>query len=97
MGGRFLQATAIGHRLETTMDASGRLVVPKAGREAAGLVAGMPLVISVTEAGIEIAPAPRAVRTVRRSKLTVAVALETPPPLSTRMVKETQTRVRRDR
>ena len=42
------------------MDAAGRLVVPKAIREAAGLVAGMPLAITVSEGRIEIAPAPRA-------------------------------------
>ncbi len=79
------------------MDASGRLVVPKAVREAAGLVAGMPLSIVATEGGIEITPAPRAVRIVDRGRLTVAVPLEAGPSLSTRAVRATQTLVRRER
>jgi AbrB family looped-hinge helix DNA binding protein len=83
--------------IETSIDASGRLVVPKAIREAAGLVAGVPLSIRVTESGIEIAPAPRAVRTVRRGRLTVAVPLDAGPALTTRAVRATQTRVRRER
>jgi AbrB family looped-hinge helix DNA binding protein len=83
--------------IETTMDTSGRLVVPKAVREAAGLVAGMPLAITVTEGGIEISPAPRAVRVVRRGRLTVAVPLAAGPVLSTRAVRKTQVLARRER
>jgi AbrB family looped-hinge helix DNA binding protein len=83
--------------VKTTMDASGRLVVPKAVREAAGLQAGAPLSITVTATGIEIAPAPRAVRAVRRGRLTVAVPLESGPPLSTAAVRDTQAAVRRER
>lgn len=82
---------------ETTMDASGRLVVPKALREAAGLLAGAPLSITVTAAGIEISPAPRAVRTVRRGRLTVALPLEPGPALSAATVRKTQELVRRER
>lgn len=81
--------------IETTMDASGRLVLPKAVREAAGLEAGMPLAITVNEGRIEIEPAPRAVKTVRRGRLTVAVALADRPKLSARTVRETQAAVRR--
>lgn len=83
--------------IETTMDASGRLVLPKAVREAAGLEAGMPLAITVNEGRIEIEPAPRAVKTVRRGRLTVAVALTGRPALSARTVRETQSVVRRER
>jgi AbrB family looped-hinge helix DNA binding protein len=83
--------------IEISMDAAGRLVVPKAIREAAGLVAGEPLAITVTEGGVEIAPAPRAIRTVRRGRLTIAVPLEEGPPLSTRTVRKTQSAVRRER
>lgn len=79
------------------MDAAGRLVVPKTIRAAAGFVPGEPLAITVTDAGIEIAPAPRAIRTVRRGRLTVAVAVESGPPLSTRTVRATQSAVRRER
>lgn len=83
--------------IETTMDASGRLVLPKAVREAAGLEAGMPLAITVNEGRIEIEPAPRAVKTVRRGRLTVAFALAEQPKLSARTVRDTQTTVRRKR
>ncbi len=83
--------------IETTMDSAGRLVVPKAIREAAGLVAGQPLAISVTAGGIEIAPAPRAIRAVRKGRLTVAVPLEEGPSLSRETVRATQAVVRRER
>ncbi|MEO8196179.1 MAG: AbrB/MazE/SpoVT family DNA-binding domain-containing protein [Thermoanaerobaculia bacterium] len=80
-----------------TMDASGRLVLPKAVREAAGLEAGMPLAISVNDGRIEIEPAPRAVKTVRRGRFAIAVALEEGPTLTARTVRETQSVVRRER
>lgn len=83
--------------IETAMDASGRLVLPRAIREAAGLEAGMPLSITVHDGKIEIEPAPRAVQTVRRGRLTVAVALAEQPQLSARAVRETQSAVRRER
>lgn len=87
----------MGNTIESTIDAAGRLVLPKALREAAGLVAGMPLAIRLTEGGIEIAPAPRAVQTVKRGRLAVAQPLAPGPPLSTKTVTETQNRVRRER
>lgn len=83
--------------IETAMDASGRLVLPRAIREAAGLEAGMPLSITVNDGRIEIEPAPRAVKTVRRGRLTVAVALEEGPSLSAQTVRNTQSSVRRER
>lgn len=79
------------------MDASGRLVLPKVVREAAGLAAGMPLAVTVIDGKIEIEPAPRPVKTVRRGRLTVAVPVEAGPELSTRTVRETQAAVRRER
>lgn len=79
------------------MDASGRLVLPKSVREAAGLEAGMPLAITVNEGRIEIEPAPRAVTTVRRGRLTVAVAIAGGPKLTARTVRQTQSAVRRER
>lgn len=83
--------------IKTAMDASGRLVLPRAIREAAGLEAGMPLSISVNDGRIEIEPAPRAVKTVRRGRLAVAVALAEQPKLSARAVRETQAEVRKER
>lgn len=83
--------------MEVTIDASGRLVLPKAVREAAGLEAGMALAITVNDGRIEIEPAPRAVKAVRRGRLTVAVPVDTGPALSARTVRATQAAVRRER
>ena len=41
----------------TTMDAAGRLVLPKAIRERAQLVAGRPLEVRVVDGRVEIEPA----------------------------------------
>ncbi len=83
--------------IETTIDASGRLVLPKAVREAAGLEPGMRLAITVSDGRVAIEPAPRAVRTVRRGRLTVAVPVAAGSPLSSRTVRTTQSLVRRER
>ena len=79
------------------MDTAGRLVVPKEIRRTAGLLPGMPLAITLTDGGIEIAPLPRQVRTVRRGKLTVAEPIEEGPRLTAETVRETQSIVRRRR
>ena len=57
----------------------------------------MPLSITVNEGRIEIEPAPRAVKVVRRGRLTVAVPLVEQPKLSARAVRTTQSAVRRAR
>lgn len=58
--------------IETTMDKAGRLVLPKAVREAAGFAPGMPLRVSVRDGRVEIEPAPREVRVVDRGAFRVA-------------------------
>jgi AbrB family looped-hinge helix DNA binding protein len=55
-----------------TIDAAGRLVVPKSIREAAGLRPGMPLAISFRDGRIEIEPAPLEVRVVKRRGFRIA-------------------------
>jgi len=72
----------------TTMDHAGRLVLPKAIREGAGLVPDTPLSISVDDGRILIEPAPLAVRLVRKGRLTVAVPLESVEPLLDDAVRE---------
>jgi AbrB family looped-hinge helix DNA binding protein len=60
----------------TTIDAAGRLVVPKEIREQANLGPDTPLRIRFTDGRIEIEPEPRAVRILRKGRLAVAVPLE---------------------
>ena len=81
--------------IETTIDGAGRLVIPRSVREEAGLKPGMRLRVRVAEGVVEIAPAPRRVRLVRRGSLTVAVAAESGPALSARTVRATREAVRR--
>ena len=55
--------------MRTTIDKAGRVVIPAAARERAGLVPGTELRISVDELGLRlerVAPAPRLVRVGRR-------------------------------
>jgi len=67
--------------IETTIDSSGRLVLPKAVRDEAGIEPGMTLRLWVHEGKIEIEPAPRDVRIVQKGHLWIAVPLEEGPPL----------------
>jgi AbrB family looped-hinge helix DNA binding protein len=58
--------------IETTIDAAGRIVVPKAIRQQAGLEPGTVLTVRLCEGRIEIEPAPRDVRIVVEGSLCVA-------------------------
>lgn len=63
--------------MRTTIDAAGRLVVPKALRRAARLLPGSEVEVRLADGGrIEIEPAPARVRLERRGGLLVAVLLE---------------------
>lgn len=64
--------------MKTTMDAAGRLVIPKPIRSAAGLKAGMELEIECRDGKIEIEPAHIPVRLVRKGSVLVAHAAEAP-------------------
>lgn len=81
--------------MKTTIDAAGRLVVPKKIREEAGISAGSELTIRVADGVIEIEPAPLEVRLVRRRGLTVAVPRRKVPPLTEERVAATLARIRR--
>ena len=78
--------------VQTTIDSAGRLVLPKAVRDEAGILPGMPLRITVHEGRVEIEPAPREVRVVRKGPLQVAFPVEQGPALTTATVE----RVRRE-
>jgi AbrB family looped-hinge helix DNA binding protein len=52
--------------MRTTMDAAGRIVIPKAVRDAAGLRPGEPLQVAERDGRVEIEPAGSRVRLVER-------------------------------
>lgn len=81
--------------MKTTIDRSGRLVVPKSIREAAGILPGSELTIRVADGRIEIEPAPLEVRLVKRGTLTVAVPRKRVVPLTPDVVGRTLDRLRR--
>ncbi len=82
--------------MKTTIDAAGRLVVPKALRQALGLKSGQALEIHAGDGRLEIEIAPTPMRLKRRGKGVVAVPLSGEmPPLTSEMVRDTLERVRR--
>lgn len=78
----------------TTMDAAGRLVIPKPIRQRAGLRPGQPLDVSLHDGKVEIEPAPVAVRIEMRGRVAVAVPEEPLPPLTAEEVEATRRQLR---
>lgn len=62
--------------MKTTIDAAGRLVIPKEIRREAGLQPGMELEVCVRDGRIEIEPVSVPIRLERRGHLLVAVLEE---------------------
>jgi AbrB family looped-hinge helix DNA binding protein len=83
--------------MKTTIDATGRLVIPKEIRREAGLKPGMSLEVRWAEGRIEIAPTPLPVKLVRRGRLLVAVPQEDVTPLTVETVERTRAAIRRER
>jgi AbrB family looped-hinge helix DNA binding protein len=81
--------------MRATIDAAGRIVVPKPLRQALGLRAGQPLEIRVGDGRLEIEIAPTPMRLQRRGRGVVAVPSDHLPPLTSEMVREVIERVRR--
>lgn len=79
-----MQSTA-----RVSIDAAGRLIVPKAVRQEAGIEPGMELEIRFREGRVEIEPVPREVRIERRGKVLVAVPDEPSEPLTEATVRKT--------
>lgn len=77
-----------------SLDAAGRLTVPEPIRRKAGLIPGMTLEIRFRNGRVEIEPAPRAVRIVKKGKVYVAEPLEPSEPLTQEIVRETQKAIR---
>ena len=81
--------------MKTTIDAAGRLVVPKALRSALGLTAGQILDIRAGDGKLEVEIAPTPMTLKRRGKGVVAVPSQELPPLTADQVRDTLERVRR--
>jgi AbrB family looped-hinge helix DNA binding protein len=79
----------------TTIDSAGRIVVPKALRDALDLKPGQPLEIRAGDGRLEIDIAPTPVELKRRGKGVVAVPLAEVPKLTAEKVRETLDRIRR--
>ena len=67
--------------MKTTIDRAGRVVVPKALRQAIGLLGGSTIELRVADGRIEMEPAPLDVRLVRKGGLLVAVPANSVPPM----------------
>jgi AbrB family looped-hinge helix DNA binding protein len=83
--------------MKSTIDKAGRVVIPKAIRESAGLEPGSEVEIRTVGDHVEIEPAPRTVRLERRGDLLVAVPIEGVEKLSISEVESTMTTLREER
>ena len=81
--------------MKATIDAAGRIVVPKPLRQVLGLKAGQPLEIRAGDGRLEIEVAPTAVRLKKRGKGVVAVPDSKLPTLTAEQVRDTLERMRR--
>jgi AbrB family looped-hinge helix DNA binding protein len=83
--------------MTVTIDAAGRLVIPKQIREEAEIDPGTPLEISVRDGVIEIAPKVTGVRLVRKHGWLVAEPIEPGPPLTKQRIDREIRKVRNER
>ena len=81
--------------MKATIDAAGRIVVPKPLRQALGLKAGQPLEIRAGDGRLEIEIAPTPMQLKKRGKGVVAVPVVELPALTAEQVRDTLERVRR--
>ncbi len=83
--------------MKTTIDAAGRLVVPKQLRDELGIGPGQPVEVAAVEGHLEVTIPPTPMHLEERDGLLVAVPDNdvTPPPLSADTVRQTLEHVRR--
>lgn len=83
------------HAMKSTIDAAGRIVVPKALRERLGLAGGRAVEICERDGRLEIVPAPTSMKLVKRGGGSVAVPARKLPPLTDDIVRDTLEQTRR--
>jgi AbrB family looped-hinge helix DNA binding protein len=81
--------------MKTSIDAAGRIVIPKPLRERLGLDGGRMVEIREREGRLEIEPAPTEMRLVKRGRGLVALPAEPLPPLTDDVVRATLEQTRR--
>lgn len=81
--------------MRTTIDGAGRIVVPKAIRDAMGLSAGRAVDVTFADGRIEIEIAPAKVHIDKGGMLPVIRAEEDLPPLTDDIIRETLEATRR--
>lgn len=81
--------------MRTTIDAAGRLVVPKRLRDALGFTPGQELELNAVGGKLEVAVPPTAMRLEERGGDLVAATDEPMPTLTAALVRDTLERVRR--
>lgn len=81
--------------MKATIDAAGRIVVPKPLRQALGLKPGQPLEIRAGDGRLEIEISPTPMRLKKRGKGVVAVPDAELPTLTAEQVRDTLERIRR--
>jgi AbrB family looped-hinge helix DNA binding protein len=81
--------------MKAVIDRAGRIIVPKALRQALGLKPGQPLEIRAGDGRLEIEVAATSMRLKKRGKGLVAVPEEPLPLLTAEQVRDTLERVRR--
>lgn len=83
------------HAMKTTIDSAGRIVVPKALRQALGLQPGQMLELRAGDGRLEVEIAATRMKLQKRGKGVVAVPDQELPVLTAQQVRETLERVRR--
>ena len=81
--------------MQVTIDAAGRVVIPKSIRENLGLTGGRTIEIREREGVIEIEPAATAMRLVERNGRLAAIPDRELPPLTDDLVRATLDKTRR--
>jgi AbrB family looped-hinge helix DNA binding protein len=81
--------------MKTTIDAAGRIVIPKPIRDRLGLTGGKEVEVTERDGRVEIEVAPTPMHLERRGAGVVAVPDRKLPPLTADAVRETLERLRR--
>ena len=81
--------------MRTTIDKAGRVVVPKAMRDALGLRGGAEIEIALVDGHIEIEPVASHIRLERKDGRLVAVSDREMPVLTAEMVRDVLEQIRR--